>query len=128
MPPVRPPAGSPLQAAEVRDHECDGPLPWWGGNHLVVPPGVPVPARSTKGYVRRANGMKILIGFRNLDPDPTRSQAPVEAVRITRVAVWPSMAAREGVLRPAVRRPIGGLPPLAGEGPRLFDVRRPQPT
>lgn len=58
-----------------------GPDQGNGGRHLVIPPGQAAPA--TDGYnVVQATGMNIFFGFRTLDPDPQRSQALVEAVRI----------------------------------------------
>lgn len=52
-----------------------------GGRHLVVPPGQELP--DVEGYhAHRATGMNVMFGFRTLDPDPDRSRALVEAVRI----------------------------------------------
>jgi len=60
-----------------------GPDHGGGGKHLIVPPGQPVPDAVEDGiYVHQATGMNIMFGFRTLDPDPARSQALVEAVRI----------------------------------------------
>ena len=59
-----------------------GPDAGRGGKHLVVPPGQDPPA-DVDGYnVLRSTGMNIMFGFRTLDPDPARSQALVDAVRI----------------------------------------------
>jgi hypothetical protein len=52
-----------------------------GGRHLVVPPGQDAP--EAEGFhVHRATGMNVMFGFRTLDPDPARSEALVDAVRI----------------------------------------------
>src|SRR5579871_3760334 len=58
-----------------------GPDQGKGGRHLVVPPGQEPP--TADGFnILRATGMNIMFGFRTLDPDPERSLALVEAVRI----------------------------------------------
>ncbi len=58
-----------------------GPDQGKGGRHLIVPPGQEPPAAD--GFnIPRATGMNIMFGFRTLDPDPERSLALVEAVRI----------------------------------------------
>src|SRR4051812_30895550 len=59
-----------------------GPDAGKGGRHLVVPPGHDTPDVGDDYYVQHATGMNIMFGFRTLDPDPQRSQALVEAVRI----------------------------------------------
>ncbi|WP_328723509.1 DUF1254 domain-containing protein [Streptomyces sp. NBC_00247] len=60
-----------------------GPDRGQGGTHLIVPPGQPVPD-GTPGevHVLYATGMNVMFGFRTLDPDPDRSRALVDAVRI----------------------------------------------
>jgi hypothetical protein len=59
-----------------------GPDRGRGGRHLIVPPGA-VPAEVDPSYyVHQATGMNVMFGFRTLDPDPQRSQALVDGVRI----------------------------------------------
>ncbi|MGC5166001.1 DUF1254 domain-containing protein [Luteimicrobium sp. DT211] len=54
-----------------------------GGRHLVLPPGEEPPAGLDDDFfVLRSTGVNIMFGFRTLDPDPDRSQALVDAVRI----------------------------------------------
>ena len=60
-----------------------GPEHGAGGKHLIVPPGEPVPDVDDGYYVQTATGMNIMFGFRTLDPDPERSKALVDAVRVT---------------------------------------------
>jgi hypothetical protein len=58
-----------------------GPDQGRGGKHLIVPPGQQPP--EAEGYnVLQSTGMNIMFGFRTLDPDPERSKALVDAVRI----------------------------------------------
>ena len=58
-----------------------GPDQGQGGRHIVIPPGREAP--DAPGYfVLRSTGMNIMFGFRTLDPDPARSQALAEGVRI----------------------------------------------
>ena len=59
-----------------------GPDAGRGGKHLVVPPGQD-PPDDVEGYnVLSSTGMNIMFGFRTLDPDPDRSKALVDSVRI----------------------------------------------
>jgi hypothetical protein len=60
-----------------------GPDQGRGGKHLIVPPGEPVPDVDGSFYVHQSTGVNIMFGFRTLDPDPQRSAALVNAVRIT---------------------------------------------
>jgi hypothetical protein len=60
-----------------------GPDQGRGGRHLIVPPGQNPPDVDGRYYVHQATGMNVMFGFRTLDPDPTRSQALVDGVRIT---------------------------------------------
>jgi hypothetical protein len=58
-----------------------GPDRGKGGKHLIVPPGQEPP--NADGYnVLRSSGMNIMFGFRALDPDPEKSRALVEGVKI----------------------------------------------
>lgn len=59
-----------------------GPDKGAGGKHIIVPPGGEVPADVDGYYVQRASGMNVMFGFRTLDPDPARSQALVDGVKI----------------------------------------------
>ncbi|MET0325150.1 MAG: DUF1254 domain-containing protein, partial [Ilumatobacteraceae bacterium] len=59
-----------------------GPDAGRGGKHLIVPPGQEPPADIDGFDVLRSTGMNIMFGFRTLDPDPARSQALVDGVRI----------------------------------------------
>ena len=59
-----------------------GPDRGQGGRHVVVPPGQDAPQVDDGTYVHQATGVNIMFGFRTLDPDPQRSQALVEAVRV----------------------------------------------
>jgi len=60
-----------------------GPEQGAGGKHLIVPPGEPVPDVDDSFYVHQAIGMNVMFGFRTLDPDQTRAQALVDAVRVS---------------------------------------------
>lgn len=58
-----------------------GPDKGRGGKHLIVPPDQNPPVAD--GYsVLRSSGMNVMFGFRTLEPDPARSQALVEGVKI----------------------------------------------
>lgn len=59
-----------------------GPDKGSDGRHLVIPPGAEPPADVDGYYLQRSSGMNIMFGFRTLDPDPVRSQALVDGVRI----------------------------------------------
>jgi len=59
-----------------------GPDAGRGGKHLVVPPGQDAPELEEGWYVHHATGVNIMFGLRTLDPDPERSKALVDAVRI----------------------------------------------
>jgi hypothetical protein len=59
-----------------------GPERGAGGRHLIVPPGQEVPPVDPGVYVHEASGMNVMFGFRTLDPDPERSRALVDAVRV----------------------------------------------
>jgi hypothetical protein len=59
-----------------------GPDQGSGGRYLIVPPGQDPPAQTAGYRILTATGMNIMFGFRTLDPDPTRAQALIEAVRI----------------------------------------------
>jgi hypothetical protein len=58
-----------------------GPDQGHGGAHLIVPPGTDA-AAPDGAHVLQATGMNIMFGFRTLDPDPERSRALVEGVRV----------------------------------------------
>ncbi len=58
-----------------------GPDKGQGGRHVIVPPGGAAP--DAEGYFAlQSTGMNIMFGFRTLDPDPARSRALIDAVRI----------------------------------------------
>ncbi|MBB5873832.1 hypothetical protein F4553_007266 [Allocatelliglobosispora scoriae] len=59
-----------------------GPDRGEGGKHLIVPPGEQPPADIAGYHVLTSTGMNIMFGFRTLDPDPARSKALVDGVRI----------------------------------------------
>ncbi|WP_291038906.1 DUF1254 domain-containing protein [Herbiconiux sp.] len=60
-----------------------GPDHGEGGTYLVLPPGTDAPADLPAGHrTMQATGMNIMFGFRTLDPDPERSAALVDAVRV----------------------------------------------
>ncbi len=58
-----------------------GPDKGQGGKHVVVPPGGTAP-EADGYYPLQSTGVNIMFGFRTLDPDPARSKALVDAVRI----------------------------------------------
>lgn len=58
-----------------------GPDKGQGGKHLVVPPGSEAP-EAEGHHLLRSTGINIMFGFRTLDPDPSRAQALIDAVRI----------------------------------------------
>ena len=60
-----------------------GPDQGRGGKHLIVPPGQDPPDVDGGFYVHQSTGMNVMFGFRTLDPDPQRSQALVDGIRIT---------------------------------------------
>ncbi len=59
-----------------------GPDKGQGGKYLIVPPGQDAPADTDGFFVVRSTGMNVMFGFRTLDPDPVRSQALVDGVKI----------------------------------------------
>jgi hypothetical protein len=58
-----------------------GPDQGQGGKHLIIPPGVAAP-EADDHFPLQSTGMNIMFGFRTLDPDPERSKALIDAVRI----------------------------------------------
>ncbi len=89
-----------------------GPDRGRGGKHLIVPPDHEPPDVDDGYYVHQATGMNIMFGFRTLDPDPDRSQALVDAVRITPY---------DGRDAPATRIVSPGGRPWNGDQPRGLD-------
>jgi hypothetical protein len=90
-----------------------GPERGAGGKHLVLPPGEPVPDQVDPSfYVHRATGMNVMFGFRTLDPDPERSRALVDGVRIS--PFDGREAPRTRILSPDGR-------PWSGDQPRGLD-------
>ena len=85
-----------------------GPEKGSGGTHLVVPPGTEIPVHGDDVYVHHATGMNVMFGFRTLDPDPERSRALVEGVRITPLS---DVSARTELVSPGGR-------PWSGDQPR----------
>ncbi len=59
-----------------------GPEPGAGGKYLVVPPGTDGAGRHPTTGCIESTAVNVMFGFRTLDPDPERSQALVDAVRI----------------------------------------------
>ena len=59
-----------------------GPDQGRGGRTLIVPPGEDAPAGATDLNILKSSGVHIMFGFRTLDPDPAKSKALVDAVRI----------------------------------------------
>jgi len=59
-----------------------GPDAGQGGRYLIVRPDEEPPDDARDLFILRATGMNVMFGFRTLDPDPQRSQALVDAVRI----------------------------------------------
>jgi hypothetical protein len=58
-----------------------GPDQGKGGKHVIVGPGQSAPEDGGL-FALQASGMNIMFGFRTLDPDPQRTKALVDAVRI----------------------------------------------
>ena len=58
-----------------------GPDQGQGGKHLIIAPGTEAPPTDDH-FVLQSTGMNIMFGFRTLDPDPERSRALIDAVRI----------------------------------------------
>jgi hypothetical protein len=59
-----------------------GPDRGKGGRHLILAPGQSAPDDADDLHILHASGMNVMFGFRTLDPDPGRSKALVDAVRI----------------------------------------------
>ena len=59
-----------------------GPDAGKGGRHLILAPGQDAPEGAEDLHLLRSTGMNVMFGFRTLDPDPERSKALVDAVRI----------------------------------------------
>ncbi|MGX7678700.1 DUF1254 domain-containing protein [Jatrophihabitans sp. DSM 45814] len=87
-----------------------GPDQGHGGKHLIVPPGHDAPEGHSGYFVQQASGMNIMFGFRTLDPDPQRSRALVDAVK-----VYP-YAERDNPTRTRIVSPDGK--PWTGDQPR----------
>ncbi len=90
-----------------------GPDKGKGGRHLILAPGQAAPEDVGDLHVLRASGMNVMFGFRTLDPDPQRSKALVDAVRI-----YP-YAQREDPPATRVVSPEGR--PWSGDQPRGLD-------
>ncbi|HEY3759302.1 MAG TPA: DUF1254 domain-containing protein [Solirubrobacteraceae bacterium] len=86
-----------------------------GGRHVIVPPGA-TDAEYPGYFPLCSTGMNVMFGFRTLDPDPARSQALVEGVRI-----YP-YARREDPPPTRVISPAGR--PWSGDQPRGIDYWR----
>ncbi|WP_067692159.1 DUF1254 domain-containing protein [Nocardia jejuensis] len=59
-----------------------GPDGGRGGRHLILPPGHDTPKLDGDYYIHQATGTNVMFGFRTLDPDPERSRALVDQVRV----------------------------------------------
>ena len=97
-----------------------GPDQGRGGKHLIVPPGQDPPDVDGSFYVHQASGMNVMFGFRTLDPDPQRSQALVDGIRITPFDGRPASATR--ILSPAGRAWNGDQPRGLDYWVRLHDI------
>jgi hypothetical protein len=93
-----------------------------GGKHLIVPPGEAAPVGPDDGYyLLPSTGVNIMFGFRTLDPDPARSQALVEAVRIYPYAERDDPAPTR-IVSPGGRPWTGDQPRGLAYWERLHDV------
>jgi len=92
-----------------------------GGRTIVVPPGQAAPTDADGYFVLQASGMNIMFGFGTLDPDPARSQALVDAVRI-----YPYQQRNDPpkirVISPGGRPWSGDQPRGMGYWERLHDI------
>src|SRR3954469_8253526 len=82
-----PPGPTAGGVADFWQRECGvlgemGPDAGQGGTYLVLPPGEPLPEGAEGLHVLQCTGRNLFFGFRALDPDPQRSQALVDAVRV----------------------------------------------
>jgi hypothetical protein len=98
-----------------------GPDKGQGGRHLVVPPGKDVPPDAAEYNVLKATTMNVMLALRVLDPDPVRSKALVDGVRI-----YPydrrADASPTRVISPGGRRWSGGQPRGIDYWVRLHDI------
>lgn len=100
-----------------------GPDAGQGGRHLVVPPGQEAPDDTEDFFVHHATGLNIMFGFRTLDPDPARSKALVEAVRIYPYAQRDNPAPTR-IVSPDGRSWTGDQPRGLDYWVRLHDIYR----
>jgi hypothetical protein len=59
-----------------------GPDQGNGGKTVIVPPDTDAPTLPEGAFVLKSSNVNIMFGFRTLDPDPARSKALVDAVKI----------------------------------------------
>ncbi len=97
-----------------------GPDQGRGGKHLILPPGQDAPAVGEDYYVHQASGMNVMFGFRTLDPDPARSQALVDGIRITPFDGRPAPVTR--IVSPDGREWDGDQPRGLDYWVRLHDI------
>jgi hypothetical protein len=97
-----------------------GPDQGAGGRHLVLPPDAETPEHTDEFRPHRASGMNIMFGFRTLDPDPGRSQALVENVKI--YPLGDAAGARTRLISPDGRAWSGDQPRGLQYWERLHDI------
>ena len=81
-----------------------------GGTTLVVGPGQDVPVHDESWTVVHSTGVNIMFGFRTLDPDPVRSAALADKVRVHPLSLHEHP--------PATRLVSPGGRPWSGDQPR----------
>ncbi|WP_448093389.1 DUF1254 domain-containing protein [Pseudomonas lini] len=59
-----------------------GPDKGKGGKYLILPPGQEPPDDADKYYLAKSETMNVLVGFRVLDPDPTKGKTLVDAFKM----------------------------------------------
>jgi hypothetical protein len=98
-----------------------GPDRGKGGRHLILAPGQSAPDGADHLHVLQASGMNVMFGFRTLDPDPARSKALVDAVRIYPYARREDPPSTR-VLSPEGRAWSGDQPRGLGYWERLHEI------
>ncbi|MFJ2835826.1 MULTISPECIES: DUF1254 domain-containing protein [Nocardia] len=96
-----------------------GPDQGKGGEHLIIPPGMPEPQLDGEHFRHQATGMNVMFGFRTLDPDPDRARALVDQVRIRPVT---GTAPTTRLISPAGRAWTGDQPRGMDYWVRLHDI------
>jgi hypothetical protein len=98
-----------------------GPDRGKGGRHLILAPGQSAPDGADDLHILQASGMNVMFGFRTLDPDPARSKALVDAVRIYPYARREDRPSTR-VLSPEGRAWSGDQPRGLGYWERLHEI------